>query len=409
MIELRLQLQHLEHIVGGALANPGFSGDARAYTAFDGRLRYERLVELTPLVPACPGLIEFSEQSLAVRRLYAEVMQSSALIASGKFEFADFCFFGVSALPVDIDSSVFLIGEPFGFSIEYARWYITASKRHDSLESLTWSTDQQEALLTLRSKHFVQLDEACIILSHPGQYIYGHWILDMTPRLLLLQQRGFDPEIPIMLNELPPWAGFFFAAFGLDIARVRSLPCGITRIGSAVMPSTSKSGFRLGAPLLADSWRHLKGFVEDAGLSSPDLKGLPRPAKIYVSRQNWPDKRRAIRNISEVERLAVELGYQVIHPEIYSVAQQAAVFRHARAIVGEDGSALHNIIFADAGCVLGVIGVPERVNLWHLGICEALGHRAAYTQAYFDDAGQRVVRFAEIREMMSAIEAQITP
>jgi hypothetical protein len=129
MIELRLQLQNIEDIVGGALEHPGFSGDEHAYTAFEGRLRYQRLVELAPLVPACPGLVEFSEQSSAVRRLYAEVMHSSALIASGKFEFPDFCFFGVSALPVDIDSSVFLIGEPFGFSIEYARWYITESKR----------------------------------------------------------------------------------------------------------------------------------------------------------------------------------------------------------------------------------------------------------------------------------------
>jgi hypothetical protein len=51
---------------------------------------------------------------------------------------------------------------------------------------------------------------------------------------------------------------------------------------------------------------------------------------------------------------------------------------------------LHNIVFAEEGCVLGVIGVPERVNLWHLGICEALGHKAAYTQAYLDDSGQRV-------------------
>jgi glycosyl transferase family 61 len=365
-------------------------------------------VELTPLVPACPGLIEFSEQSSAVRGLYAGVMQSSAIIASGKFEFADFCFFGVSALPVDIDSSVFLIGEPFGFSIEYARWYITTSKHHDSLESLDWSNDKTEARLTLRSKHFVHLDEPCIILSHPGQYIYGHWILDMVPRLLLLQQRGFDAEIPIMLNELPRWAGFFFEAFGLDIARVRSLPSGVTRIRSAVMPSTSKSGFRLGAPVLVDSWRHLKAFVEEAGRSSPDLEGLPGPNKIYISRQNWPDKRRSIENINEVERLAAELGYQIIHPEIYSVSQQAAIFRHARAIVGEDGSALHDIIFADEGCVLGVIGVPERVNLWHLGICEALGHKVAYTQAYLDDAGQRVVRFAEICAMMSAIEAQIT-
>src|SRR6266699_3660978 len=157
MIELRLKLQHLEHVVAGVVDHPTFCGNEYAYTAFEGRLRYERLVELAPLVPACPGLIEFGEHSATVRRLYVENMQSPAIIPSGKFEFTDFCFFGVSALPIDIDSSVFLLGEPFGFSMEYTHWYVNASKYHDSLEGVRWSNDQSEVTLTLKSKHFVHL------------------------------------------------------------------------------------------------------------------------------------------------------------------------------------------------------------------------------------------------------------
>src|SRR6266851_1429464 len=224
MIELRLHLQHLEHIVEGLVHHPSFSGNEHAYTAFEGRLRYERLVELAPLVPACPGLIDVGEHSATVRRLYAQNMQSRAIIPSGKFEFTDFCFFGVSALPIDIDSSVFLLGEPFGCAMEYAHWYITASKYHDSLEGVRWSNDKKEVMLTLKSKHFVHLDEPCIILSHPGQYVYGHWILDMAPRLLLLKEHDFDAKMAIMLNEFPAWATPFFDAFGVDIGRVRSLP-----------------------------------------------------------------------------------------------------------------------------------------------------------------------------------------
>jgi capsular polysaccharide biosynthesis protein len=408
MIELRLHLQHLELIVEGKVDHPSFYGDAHAYTAFEGRLRYERLVKLAPLVPACPSLIEVGEHDSTVRSLYAQAMRSPAVIASGKFEFTDFCFFGVSALPVDIDSSTMLIGEPLGFSLEHARWYITASKHHNSCEGLRWDHDETNATITLRNIQFIHLDGPCIVLAHPGQYIYGHWILDMAPRLFLLNERAFDPDINILLNEMRPWVPAFFEAFGIDIGRVRPLPPGVTRVRSAVMPSTSKAGFRLGNPLLGDAWRHLKNFFRDKERSLPDVEGLPHSQKIYVSRRGWPDKRRSIENIDEVERLAVDLGYEVVLPETYSVAQQAAIFRHARAILGEDGSALHNIIFAEPGCVLGVIGVPERLNLWHLGICEAMGHRVAYTQARLDEKGQRVVQLAEISEMISAIETEMT-
>jgi len=174
------------------------------------------------------------------------------------------------------------------------------------------------------------------------------------------------------------------------------------------MPSATKAGHRLATPLMPDAWRQLKRFFEEENRQSREHDALPRPAKIFVSRRLWHDDRRVIQNISDVEKAAAARGYTIIHPEKYSVAQQAAMFSRARAIIGEDGSGLHNVIFAEPGCVLGVIGVPERTNLWHLGICELLGHRSAYIQACFDANGQRMVRAVDASDLLSAIDAHTT-
>ncbi|MGC4106921.1 MAG: glycosyltransferase 61 family protein [Thermomicrobiales bacterium] len=74
-------------------------------------------------------------------------------------------------------------------------------------------------------------------------------------------------------------------------------------------------------------------------------------------------------------------GYTAVRPETLSLPAQARLFRAARIVLGEDGSGLHNIIFSEPGCALGVISVPDRINLWHLGLCQAMRHRISYVGA----------------------------
>jgi hypothetical protein len=35
--------------------------------------------------------------------------------------------------------------------------------------------------------------------------------------------------------------------------------------------------------------------------------------------------------------------------------------------------------------------VPDRINLWHMAICQAMGHRLSYIAADIDPNGGRVV------------------
>ena len=401
-----LRLEQLQQIIDHRASS--IAGSSHDYSAFQGRLRYQRIVDVTPPPPHCDLLIDVNDLSSIIRSRYIREMGDAVTITSGRFEFRNFGFFGPCALPADLEEGLFLVGEQFLFSMEYTRWYLDACRHNGSYRDFAWSPDGQHTSLTLSDEQFHEFNDPCLILANPGQSIYGHWILDMAPRLLLIKKGGFGLGIAVVLNHAPNWAPIFFKAFDFTPASVTSFAPGLTRVRSALMPSATKAGHRLATPLMPDAWRQLKRFFEEENRQSREHDALPRPAKIFVSRRLWHDDRRVIQNISDVEKAAAARGYTIIHPEKYSVAQQAAMFSRARAIIGEDGSGLHNVIFAEPGCVLGVIGVPERTNLWHLGICELLGHRSAYIQACFDANGQRMVRAVDASDLLSAIDAHTT-
>ena len=231
--------------------------------------------------------------------------------------------------------------------------------------------DQGGFLVELADNHVHYVDQPSLILAHPGQSIYGHWILDFLPRLHLLSKTKLHEGLNIYLGQLPTWSNIFLEAFGFRAENIRPPLPGLTRFRHALMASSTKSGYRLGQPLMQDAWRHMKDFAE-ANVSRIDperLTVLLAAEKIFISREDWGNRRRQIANIVEIQNIAVANGYTILLPERYSPLEQATIFRRARAIIGEDGSALHNIIFAEPACILGVIGVPDRLNLWHFGLC----------------------------------------
>jgi capsular polysaccharide biosynthesis protein len=196
--------------------------------------------------------------------------------------------------------------------------------------------------------------------------------LDFLPRLDVLTQ--VDPgKVPILADHIPEWAHHFLGCFDIDRSRLRRHPARAFRVRNALVPSSAKSGYRLGASALKAAWqrvRHVKAASLPAGIAG---------SKIFFSRKQWAQTtRRSFSNIHEIEAVAEARGYKVVTPEQLSIPEQIALMEQARVVVGEDGSALHNIVFAEPGARLGVLSLPDRANLWHYGICHILGHRLAY-------------------------------
>jgi len=98
------------------------------------------------------------------------------------------------------------------------------------------------------------------------------------------------------------------------------------------------------------------------------------------------------------------MGFAIFYPEQHDLLEQARIFANARCVVGEDGSALHSVIFTRPGARLGVLMHPNRMNLWHAGICDTMGHEIGYNQVE-EQNGQAFASPDRVQSFVSSLLA----
>jgi capsular polysaccharide biosynthesis protein len=244
-----------------------------------------------------------------------------------------------------------------------------------------------------------------LLMMSPGQDIYGHWLLDYAPRLLLASLMHGPAASRYYFHELPRWAPSVLAAFGVPESAVVAGPRPpFMRYPLAAMPSATKEGFRVVRPVNRMAWLQLKHRLLGMPIAEEERSRLPQAQRIFVSRKGWGTVR-TIANAQRLEEIAVERGFVPIRPEAFSMPAQARIFQAARVVLGEDGSGLHNVMFGEPGCVLGVISVFDRINLWHMAICQHLGHKLCYIAARKASDGVRAVDEAAYHGMIDLLDA----
>jgi capsular polysaccharide biosynthesis protein len=374
-------------------------GDDATWSALDGDLHYERAIADRSGV-TCDSLIETNEVCFEIRERYLSVHNGSA-ISVGLFSLHNFGYLGPWSLPVHVRAGICLIGHSLNWTDKLATSYLQKS-RFLSAGAHTAVQNSDAFSLQIGDQDVGWLEGKALILSSPGQGVYGHWLLDLVPRLYLTATTGVA-DIPIYLNTLPAWAGVFFESFSLDPAKVRRFPHELTFVPEAVVPSATKIGYTVARRVVSDAWEQLRGYLQKL---APPRKGSAR--RLFISRSRLPTNIRTVTNIGEVEDRVRRRGYDVVHPQEHSVAEQSRLFAEARIVIGEDGSALHNIIFSAPGAIVLVLSVPGRMNLWHLGICETMGHKVTYLYAKPDQAGGASVDCEILDAVISEIERHAT-
>ncbi len=315
------------------------------------------------------ALIEF-DGSQPICDHYQGCTNTPGFIASGIINLYDYAFYGNCALPIDMLRTEALVGEPLCWSTSFAEWYVETNKMPEFLIDKR-ATDPISEIR--RRMNTVELNGQYILMSAPGQDIYGHWIIDIIPRLYFLSL-DVEDKIPIIFDSLPVWAKFFLDAFSIDQSRIIDNPNVFFKISHAIIPTSCKSGYRIGPKAAKSAWDVVNNYYD---FHFPSEK-LPPTRKIFLSRSEWSASDRNFTNRDDMERIALENGYEIIHPQTLSIAEQIGIMREAKIVVGEDGSALHNVVFGQSGLRLGVISLANRDNLWHLGICQIMSHRISY-------------------------------
>ncbi|MCC5972935.1 MAG: glycosyltransferase family 61 protein [Rubellimicrobium sp.] len=239
----------------------------------------------------------------------------------------------------------------------------------------------------------LQLESPAILAVHPN-WVYGHVLLEMVPRALVLDGVA-PPDWPVLVpRTAADWAGrllrmamprrSFVTYDPADEAVAAPAFLGLTDL---VRPDGARA--EAGALFAA-----LAARVLDAE------EPAPGPRHVYLSRAQEGDRLRRVLNLDEIEDLAREMGFAVLRPERLPLADQVRLMRGARLIAGEFGSAMHNTVFARPGTVVICL---NWVNGYQSQIARMLGQPIGYVApqggVFRDAAGilsgsRRKMRFA---------------
>lgn len=185
---------------------------------------------------------------------------------------------------------------------------------------------------------------------------FGHFLLESTSRLWALASLDYRPERLVYHAFTPDAAeqlkntssdGYISSllrAVGYrpeDIDVVVDEPAILDEV---VVPQSTVALNGYVHPRFVDFFDRV---VESLDLSNAQTGTDSR--RIYLSRSLLKGKKRHAENEREIEQVAVNAGFEVVHPQRIPFREQVALMQGAEVVSGCDGSAMHLTVFARPG------------------------------------------------------------
>lgn len=214
--------------------------------------------------------------------------------------------------------------------------------------------------------------------------IFGHFLLETLPRLWPdLDYHAFDTFLyyPTRLGRrsaaarLPAYAIDLLGALGADTPRGLVMTDRPVVVQELVVSTPAFLLQYAYSPHAKDPFRRVAERL--CAERPPALEGSPR--RVYLSRSSLDEKYRSAANERDVEQLARELGFLVVHPQEHPISTQVVLMHNADIIAGCDGSALHLGAFARPGTAL--VALDSRVVVNQLMIDQLAGLDAVHVLA----------------------------
>ncbi len=318
---------------------------------------------LRPALGDCELSRDISE---AYERIRAEV-NSYRL---GGVHFVRHTFMGSELLPINLEQGELIYGPGIGWADSYLEYYMGEMGATADTESV-WQVPRVSA---------ETISGPALIVGMPGASVFGHWLLDIIPALHRFRRHANPGGYTLVAGSNIPWLHHFLKLMDFNPRELHLVsPTGAISADYAVKPDLPKHGFGLFIPAVREGlldfrgrcfrYQHMKGEI------------VPSPERIFLSRNKWGS--RMHREIQNVQKLFEAKGYTVVYPEDHPIERMTHIMRKARIIVGEDGSALHNAIFAPPGCAIAIIENRDFRNFWHMGLAEAFRQFTFYLATYY--------------------------
>lgn len=239
-----------------------------------------------------------------------------------------------------------------------------------------------EGWIAGRFRHFAEVSpdlpmldiETAFVPLHFNMAVYGHFLLEIVPRLLVIRalaEQGF--RYPILLFDGGvPWIARIMTVICPDnpILRFDPRKQGV-RVKNAILPPM---GFDRNYIHHATARHSLQAFAASA----------PVPAgagtRLFILRDK-PTSFRFLSNHDALRDLCQEFGFVAVAPETLPWPEQAGLFHRAEFVVGEFTSSLHNTVFCRPAT--RVVAFNRMIEV-EAGICiqdaigASFGHRTGY-------------------------------
>ena len=180
---------------------------------------------------------------------------------------------------------------------------------------------------------------------------YGHWLLEFVPRVLCFNDPACPSGIPICVDaEMPETHRQIIALMDTRDRPIVTLPPVATRfreLGVAPVPAFFPFDTRPEFPIYDAIWPQdilaavRRRILERLAADGLDLRRTGR--RIILSRRGFT-QRRLVNEADIIEALRPD-GFEVVHPELLTFAEQVAIYHSADIIVGSASSALINCMF----------------------------------------------------------------
>lgn len=195
---------------------------------------------------------------------------------------------------------------------------------------------------------------------------YHHWTVDLLPRAGLVQRAGYrlsEFDHVLIKHRGSPFQVEALRRLGIDTDKVIRVEDDLhLQAETLVVPAVRHDNTKVS--------RSDMEFVRRLYLPEE-----PSPTtafrRLYVSRRDASFRR--VTNEAELMPVLHEYGFEEVSMSKMSVAEQAKVFSEAQYLVGPNGSALANLVFANPACQVLEFFAPGWVVGYNWMICAAFG------------------------------------
>lgn len=202
----------------------------------------------------------------------------------------------------------------------------------------------------VKEKEIKYIDEKVYYLGDLRCH-YGHFLIDEASRLWGILGENADVRVVcfLALEQMPKWLLEFFEYVGLPQSRLLILkrPTKFTEV-------LFYTPAYISGKYISNQYKNIFNYVAD----NVSKRGIPKKdineVKLYLSRSNL---HKIYRSFGErvIEKILRDNGFEILHPECMTLAEQVEKYMHASIIISTNGTLSHNVLFASKAIKLVIL------------------------------------------------------